>query len=666
MAEQTTDSSDLFPEFPPVPREEWEAVIEKDLNGADYTEKLRWNTGEGLAPLPFYRREDLEEDENREPLRPSGDWTIAQQIYSRQVEEANRESRQALEGGAGALRYQMRIEALAGALGGDMSGLPLRSQKDLENLLDGIPLPETPLHFDASMASPALLAMVRNELDRRNGNPAELRLTLLHDPFAFMLEEGHLPREGESPTASSGQLLQYTREEGLARTRCLGVDLRLCSRAGGTLVQELSLALSTASGYLARLSGEGFKPSDIAAAVHFCFPVGSLYFPEIAKFRALRILWQNLCRAYGVEKVPPALIHAESSTWNKTLYDPHTNLLRNATEGMSAALAGCDTLVLHPFDHPFGETDTFSRRISRNAQVIMKEEAHLDKVADPSAGSWYVERLTSELAKKAWRQFREIEQQGGLLQSIRDGFVQSAIRASREERDRAIAFRKRVFVGTNRYPNTGEEAKTRTPGAHSTVSISAGEEEYEIDSGRLVASMAEALKEGAGMGDLAGYMLNAGRQETGTLNPYRGAEAFEAIRLATERHERTPMVLTLPLGNRKARKARSSFAVNMLGCAGYDIEDPLGFDTVEEALERVRETGPDLAVLCSSDREYPQLAGEIVAGLDEMEEPPLLVLAAPPEDRYRKLGIEHYIHARCNVLETLYKFQNILGVIGEE
>lgn len=153
----------LFPEFPPVSREAWEEVIRGDLKGADYTEKLRWESGEGVAPLPFYRREDLPEEGPQAVDARSG-WSVVEQIYDQDPAKANASARRALAGGAEALRFHLRLEVLDGALGGDLSGLALQSQRDMDRLLEGIPLEDTPLHFDASLASPAVLAIDRKSV----------------------------------------------------------------------------------------------------------------------------------------------------------------------------------------------------------------------------------------------------------------------------------------------------------------------------------------------------------------------------------------------------------------------------------------------------------------------------------------------------------------------
>src|SRR5699024_1405208 len=202
-----------------------------------------------------------------------------------------------------------------------------------------------------------------------------------------------------------------------------------------------------ASEYLAILTDSGTSPSDAAAMLNFTFAVGSAYFPEIAKLRAARLLWNNLLEAYGADpEANPAYLHAQSSEWNKTLYDPYTNMLRTSAESMAAAVVGCAVLSVLSFDRHFRQPDPFSRRIARNQQLVLREESFIDKVADPAAGSYYVEQLTDQIGEQAWTIFQNIEKEGGLFQAIEDGFVQEAIQESRNRRDHAVAERERTFV----------------------------------------------------------------------------------------------------------------------------------------------------------------------------------------------------------------------------
>ncbi len=663
----TENEHSLFKEFPPVSTEEWEEVIRKDLRGADYKEKLKWETGEGVEAMPFYRREDL----LKRPVRlvynkdGGGSWEIRESIFRQSVEDANAASKQALEKGARALNFTLKVRSTAGMLGGDLQGTAIQNQEAFGKLLDGIDITNTPIHFDAGLASPVLLAMLHNFTEESKADPGSVSGSFLFDPYAFVAVSGQLPEEKQKIDEISAGMVQFSTAK-LPGIRCLGVDARTYHNCGATIVQELGYALATGSEYLARLTAMELKAGDIASNIHFNFSIGSNYFLEIAKFRAARKLWEKVLDAYGLDPDSyPMYIHGKSSEWNKTVYDPYNNMLRTTTEGMSAAIGGCDSITLDPFDKELRRPDEFSSRIARNQQIILQDEAYLDKVTDPAAGSYYIEVLTDKIAEAVWDCFREVEQQGGLMQSIMDGYIPTAVEESRQKRDRSIAKRGRVFVGTNQYPNPDEKLEERETSEQPTVSLTESDIESEIDPDELMSSLKKWLREGSTLGDLMPQFYDLKKHNIRPIRPYRGPQDFEAIRRATEQHEATPKVLTLPLGNKKMRKARSTFTSNFFGCAGYDIEDPIGFDTVDDAISAIEQEQPDIVVLCSSDDEYKELVPALCEKLDEVKTKPILALAGYPQDdieTYKKAGVDDFIHAKSNVLESLQSFQQKLGI----
>ena len=668
----STDKDHLFEEFPPVSTEEWEAVIKKDLKGADYRKKLKWETGEGIDALPFYRREDIKEGRSKEPLvinKKNNKWRICCPVFDANAEEARQTALNALEKGADALQFEVKIKSTSGMLGGDLKGTSIQTQKTFEALFNDINLETILLVFDSAMASPIMLAMLQNmqngDLDNRN-----VSAVFSYDPFAYVAEKGKLPKREQLLEAEIRDLAKNT--QSIKNIKPLCADSRIWHNAGGTIVHELGLSLAAASEYMAHLTDNGFDSDTAAESINFMMATGSKYFPEIAKFRAIKLLWKQLMDAYEVDKEIPAFIHAETSLWNKTIYDPYVNMLRSSTEGMSAAIGGIDSLTVHPFDRIFEEPDNFSERIARNTQIIMQEEAYFDKVIDPAAGSYYIEKLTDKIARKAWSLFQDIEQEGGLLKSLRNGTVQTSIESAQKHRDREIAFRSRVFVGTNQYPNPDEAiSEDKEPsGEYSAVSLVNNDYDFSLNDERpeIMKSIRGALSEGAAMGDLIPKLFQEdwSKHNYRTIETYRGTKAFEELRLATEENRSTPVVLTLPMGDKKMRKARSTFTSNFFGCVGYHIEDPIGFESSNEALSAIKENKPDIVVICSSDDDYKQLVPELCDKIHQLDIEPVIVLAGYPKEHveeYKQAGIDEFIHAQCNVLETLKKFQQKLGII---
>ncbi|MGD8747529.1 MAG: methylmalonyl-CoA mutase family protein [Balneolaceae bacterium] len=671
MSESETTKQSLFSEFPPVSTEEWEGVIAKDLKGANYKEKLRWNTGEGLAPLPFYRREDLVDIERRGPIARSDEndnhWEICEAVFANDISSANAAGRNALDRGATALQFQLSLQRTEGMLGGDLGGIPIQNQHDFSELLKDIPLGDISIYFDSGMISPALLAMLWNEVHNRNIKADDIRASFLYDPFSFTLHHGQLPKTNYVSIKDDIKQITAFTNKNLPHVRPLGIDARAYHNAGGTIIQELAYGLSTASAFLSILTEAGFEVDEVARSLHFKFGIGSRYFLEIAKFRAARLLWKNLLKAYGGDPaVTECFIQGETSRWNKTLYDPYTNMLRTSTEGMSAAIAGCDSITVLPFDEHYRQPDSFSERIARNSQLILRDEAYLDKVIDPSAGSYYIENLTEEIGGKAWDLFRDIELEGGLMKAIENGTVQAAIGKSQQQRDHTIATRERIFVGTNQYPNPDDKMEEKIDSRYQTVSLVKSDKNFTLNGENLPKDLAKAFSKDAGIGDLVPELVGYGKHQLRTIKPYRGTQVFEELRLATEHNDYTPKVLMLPLGTRRMRKARSGFASNFFGCVGYDIEEPIGYDNIQEAVNAVQKYAPDIAVICGSDKEYRELVPEICKAVTKLEKRPQLVLAGYPKadvDTYKDAGIDEFIYTGSNVLETLKRFQQKLGIV---
>ena len=403
--------------------------------------------------------------------------------------------------------------------------------------------------------------------------------------------------------------------------RVLSVNSDMLSNAGAYIFQELGFALSWGAEWLTMLTEKGLPVAEITSRVKFNMGVSSNYFMELAKFRAARMLWAQIAKQYGAAEADCKLaVHASTSKFNQTIYDAHVNLLRSQTECMSAALAGVDSITVTPFDVPYKTPDDFSERIARNQQLLLKEESHLDKVVDPAGGSYYVETLTAAIAAEAWKLFLEIEDKGGFLAAVNNGDVQNAVRESSVKRHTDVARRKEVLLGTNQFPNINE--------------------------------MAAAKIETTGCG--CGCGCNDSENEGG-LPTARAASDFEALRLATEAAANRPKVFMLTIGNLAMRLARAQFSTNFFGCAGYEIIDNLGFDTVEQGVDEALAKGADIVVLCSSDDEYATLAPEAYKYLAGRAE---FVVAGAPAcmDELKAAGINDFVHVRCNVLDTLRDF----------
>ncbi|MCK5461958.1 MAG: methylmalonyl-CoA mutase small subunit, partial [Bacteroidales bacterium] len=341
-------------------------------------------------------------------------------------------------------------------------------------------------------------------------------------------------------------------------------------------------------------------------------------------------LWSKIVEAWSAKAAlkHAMFIHTNTSAWNQTVYDPYVNMLRGTTEAMSSVIGGTDSLTVRPYDAAFRPADNFSNRVARNTQVVLKEESYLDKVIDPAAGSYYIEKLTAILIEGAWELFLQVEEKGGFHKSLIDGFIQGAIRESAESRMKNMATRNNIMVGINQYPNFQED-------------MSAEIEDIVLPVKRLPED--QCIIE--------------------PLELFRGSRDYENMRLKTENHSgKKPLVFMLTIGNLAMRRARAMFASNFFACAGFQVIDNIGFESPEKGARTAIDAGADIVVLCSSDEEYASLAGTVMPLLKDRCIP---VVAGYPKEELemlKKNGIEHFIHARSNVLEELQHFQQLLGI----
>lgn len=611
MAEKKEKLFDMFPE---CSYEEWRAKVEADLKGADFNKKLVWRTNEGFNVEPVYRAENIADFKTVDTLpgeypyvrgtRTDNDWLIRQEVLAETPAEANAVAKEIITKGVTSLGFNVTLE----------------SEADVKTLLDGIDIKKYELNFKCCPRKAISLAKVLVDYLRNNGLLNDFHGSIDFNPMRRALKHGtEFPGDIKAMALELLDVVNIVPE-----LRVLAVDSYMFCDAGAYIFQELGYALAWGAEWLTMLTDAGVKADEVARRIKFNMGVSSNYFMEIAKFRAARMVWAQIVEQYKPESKLSSkmLCHAVTSRFNQTIYDAHVNLLRSQTETMSAALAGVDSITTTPFDVPYKTPDAFSERIARNQQFLLKEESHLDKVVDPAGGSYYVETLTVSLAKEAWKLFLDVEEKGGFLACINDNSIQKAINATAEKRHVDVARRKEILLGTNQYPNINETAAQKIE----TTGCSCGCHHEE------------------------------GGEAQGTgLSRKRAASDFEALRLATEAASNRPKVFMLTIGNLAMRLARAQFSTNFFGCAGYEIIDNLGFDTVQEGVDAAIEKGVDVIVLCSSDDEYATLAPEAFKYLDGRA---MFVVAGAPAcmEELQAVGINDFIHVRCNVLETLQSF----------
>ena len=645
-------SNELFSDFPPISKSEWEQKISEDLNIDDYKKKLYWNTFEGFEAPPFAHSEDLKALNPGEILSTSFSpgWKICQHIGETDPESANKSIKEAFENGSNAVSIKCRATPDTGLLGGDFTGTQIQNRDNFDSLLTGISLNNRGLFFDSGMTTPALLAM----LGQSDHQPESAFFTF--DPFTYTATHGRLP----VPEPEIKELVQALCNSSHHKTLC--TDALFYRNSGATIVQETGLALAIASEFIASV-----PESDRQKAADSLFvrvSSGSLYFPEIAKFRAIRLLWKTLLKGYGLNSSLELHIHAETTRQNKTITDSYNNMLRITTEAMAASTGGVNSLIVHPYDEHFNAPGDFSKRISRNIQHILNEESHFSKVSDPAAGSYYIEKLTDTIAKEGWSYFQFIEKQGGVIKALQGNFIQESIETSKQEKLQAYTQQKKVLVGTSQYANPEEELPESTLPANFTDSMQINDDEFTVEKENLISSLQKAFKDGAHVGDVISSFLNPQKVLYPSLSEFRAGSMFDSIRLNTEKYSdkngRKPLAAVVPVGDKKWRQARANFAKNFLASAGFNVAASFGFDSFDEAKNEI-EKGADMYVLCSSDKEYIELAEPFCNEFGDSSA--LMILAGNPgnnEARYRGAGIDYFIHRDSDMPGTLQKIQEQL------
>ena len=612
-----TKREKLFTEFPPVPTEKWEEVITADLKGADYERKLVWRTGEGFNVRPYYRAENLEgiqflgSQAGEFPFvrgtRTHNRWHVHQTVAVECPKEANAEALKLLNSGVDSLGFSIAKEGFTAA--------------DLDELLREISIPAVELTF-CGVQTGNVAGLVLDKLEKE-GLMADAHVAFCIDPLVKGLSQkgDFCSPDGEKCFAKIVSLIERTRE--YKHIRIVTVSAGIFSNAGSTIVEELAFALSAGNDYLARLTDAGVDADTAARKLRFSFSVTSNYFMEIAKFRAARMLWANIVKGYAPAKncACKMMIHARTADWNQTVYDPYVNMLRGTTEAMSATIAGVHSLEVTPFDAAFENPTEFSKRIARNVELLLKNESHFDQVVDPAGGSYYVENLTQSIAAEAWKLFLEIEEKGGYTAAYKAGFVKERIAASAAAKDKAIATRRQTLLGANQYPNFTEVAD------------------------KAITAEAVTRKQAEG----------------NTLAPYRGAMAFEEMRLHVDRSGKQPKAFMLTCGSLAMARARAQFSCNFFGCAGIRVQDNTFFKSIEEGAKAALESKAEIVVVCAADDDYAEAAPKVKELLGGKA---ILVVAGAPAcmPELEAQGITNFINVNSNVLETLKFYLKEMGI----
>jgi methylmalonyl-CoA mutase len=596
---------------------DWRALVTAGLKGAPF-DTLIARTADGLPIAPLYREPDCATatDVSGFPgaapfirgARADGGWLIRQSFAHPDPERTNRDILADLAGGVSSIELAIGAE-----------GVAIDGPAALDIALADVVLEAAPIALDAGAGGLALAKLVAAKLKGARGEGVAFNV----DPIGALMRTGAI---GADDLGEAARFAARMREAMPAAT-ALRVDARPAHEAGGSEAQEIAAALAAGVAYLRALTSAGLAVGEAGAALLFTLAVGPDMLVEAAKLRALRLCWARVMEASGA---PPearaARIHAVTARRMMTRYDAWTNILRVTTAAFGAAIGGAEAITTLPLTDALGLPTPFARRVARNIQIVLLEEAHLDVVADPAGGSWFVEKLTRDLAAAAWEKMQVIEAQGGVVAALSGGTLQKEIAATRAAREKAIARRKESITGVTDFPL-----------------LDARDPEYEARTAAIASLSARALE------------------------PIRWAAPFEALRDRAEPRgaSKRPAIFFATLGPLAEFSPRANFTANLVAAGGIAA---LGAEAAHQTLDAMiaafKASEAAVAALVGADARYAESAQAAARALKAAGCAWLIVAGKPgaSEQALRAAGADQFVFAGQDALGELETIHAALGL----
>ncbi len=690
-----TDLPSLAELFDRPSMDDWRQIATASLKGRPL-ERLTVKTHEGLEIAPLATADDSGADPGYPGQQPfvrgrtamgpgAGGWEVCQRVGSADPKIAADLAKEELDRGANSIwlvfdrATRTADDDADHAPGG---GVRLTHVDNLDTFLERVNLPTTPIHLAAGGSFAAVAAIMVAAARRREIQPRELLGNLGCDPLAALVTDGSLPLGIDGSLDVLAEIARWA-EKHAPDLRTISISTLPYHLAGANAVQELSIALATGIEYLRNLTNRGIEPSSVCHQIGFRHAIGRDLFMEAAKLRACRRLWARAADACGVaEEYRGAPIHAIASPRTLTTRDPWVNSLRTTAGAFAAAVGGADILTVLPFDAAIGESEELARRIATNSQTILREESHIGRVVDPGGGSWYLEKLTDNLAHAAWQHFQAIEARGGMIAALIDGSIADELSKSQSSRQRMVATGREPVTGVSSFPNIHETPLQRERPTAPEASPPAGQDpaaelallfkaaNAPTGDGAVFEIAIDAAAAGATVIQLAAA-LRATRQPTviQPLPAHRDAEIFESLRDASdvwlEEKGVRPRIFLANMGPVPDHKPRAVFTTNFVEAGGIVAIGNDGFATPEEAAEAFVTADTAMAVICSSDARYPDLVPELARLLEERGARTVLVAGRPGdhEASWRSAGVSGFIHIGCDQHRMLVDLLEEEGVL---
>jgi methylmalonyl-CoA mutase len=657
--------------FPPHDFSDWQRLIAQELKGIPF-EKLRHLNEDGLTIEPLYRTCDLPTDLEQTPgtgLHRRGDgaagylhtpWQVCQSLALPQPAVWNQAAQADLAHGLDALWVPLNT------LESD-TGLILETVADLQRAFAGLDFSQTPLYVRMQAPALAPAALFLGYWEAEGTDPAAFQGGLLEDPLADRAVAGQLAAPLGDILTRSAWLIQEL-SQCAPQLKTLALDGFRWHQAGASASQELACLLSSALYYLRELDRRGVAPEVLIPRLHWTLSAGADFLVELAKFRALRMLWQRLLQASGLSG--HLWLHGRTSERQLSRIDPYTNMLRVTTSAFCAVLGGVNSLQTSCFNQPLGLPDAFSRRQARNLQLLLREESNLSRLIDPVGGSFALEALTTQLAERAWDLFQQLEAAGGMASALNQEVPQRWIAESCRQRREALDRRKTTLVGTSQYAPLSAETRLHTCSFPSAPVITPPQtpawhpEKFAPEKTDFGAELRLSARHGIDWPTLQSVLLQDPAAPDPVLPPlpvFRAAEPFERLRARVEALPEPPQIQLVTIGPVKSWQARVDFVRGFLEVAGLRVELAETAADMTEASARLSRCSASGAVLCAADDLYPEA---VPALLRAAHGPPLWLAGYPAEQaaHYQAEGLVGFIHLKADLLATLNTMLDRLGV----
>ncbi len=704
----TLENKKFFEEFEIPSYEDWKNAAVTALKGAPFEKVMFTQTIEGITLKPIYNHEDVQNlthiKQDFPGLYPYNRGSSASGFKVENIEISqnipyplstnyNEALKHDLERGQNSIRINFdKAAAIHEDFNEeDLSGCDvwIACLDDLAKSLQSIDLSQYPINIDAGIAAyPAYAALIA-----ASNKPEKLRGTLNFDFITEFVKEGTLPENTEKYISEMESVIRYANKH-TPEFKTIGINACEWHNAGANSVQESAIALSLGVFYVRSLLEKGLAIDEFAQKISFSFAVGNNFFMEIAKFRAFRILWSRIIKEFGGNEASQQVhLHAVSSEREHTRLDPYVNILRATSQVFSAITGNCNSITVNHFDKEYGLPSEFSRRIARNTMNVINYESHLNDTIDPAAGSYYIESLTDELLNFVWKEFLDIENNGGIITAVKSNSLQDKLEENFNKRLASLAVRKEIMVGVNKYANIHEKPlenamnfdrslmveyvenydkfiKNRNNDSIDKI-LDKFESNFKSSPVEAMNIAIDALKSGAGLPELYNS-LPFNTPDVLEVKPIflrRSSEVFEELReiafdYIQEKGE-NPKIDFVCFGVLRDWKARADFSNDFFSVGAFANNIYDGIMTIEDAHSKLDFAQKRIIVVCSSDDKYAEFLEEFVQSVKAKNSENYIILAGYPKesvDKYKAAGVDMFIHVKADIVSCLKELYNVSGL----